>query len=110
MMVQAELAPQRQAAAPAPTDGLRGRALRGGAVLLASRLGTQALLWVVTLAVARLLRPFDYGLMTTGMVLVGLADILAEAGVGKALIHKEDLRPADLAGAFTATLGLSVFL
>ncbi len=89
---------------------LRRRAVRGGLILLAARLTTQVFLWSVTLVVARLLRPYDYGLMTTGMIFVGLADLLAEAGLGKALIQKDRLRAADLAEGFTLSLILSVLL
>jgi PST family polysaccharide transporter len=89
---------------------LRRRAVRGGVILLATRLLTQGLLWGVTLVVARLLLPRDFGLMTSGLIFVGLADLLAEAGVGKALVQKEDLRPADLAEGFTLSLLLSVGL
>src|SRR5437899_1025643 len=87
------------APAPAPEQaaGLRRRAVRGGAILIATRLLTQLALWAVTLVVARLLLPYDYGLMTTGLIFVSLADLLAEAGVGKALIQKKDLSPEDLA-------------
>src|SRR5262249_32959053 len=81
--------------------GLRRKAVRGGAILLATRLLTQLFLWAVTLTVARLLLPYDYGLMTTGLLFVDLADLLAMAGVSKALIQKETLEPADLAEAFT---------
>ncbi len=100
------------AAAPATDQaaGLRRKAVRGGAVLIATRLLTQVVVWAVTLVVARLLSPYDYGLMTTGLIFVSLADLLAEAGVGKALIQKKDLAPEDLAEAFTLNLLLSAGL
>jgi O-antigen/teichoic acid export membrane protein len=101
---------QAVAADGAERAGLRRWAVRGAAVLLASRLAIQGLLWAVTLLVARLLRPDDYGLMTTGLVFTGLADLLAEAGVGKALIQKRQLDDADLAESFTASLLLAVAL
>src|SRR5207249_2341460 len=81
----------------ADTDRLRRRAVRGGTLLLAARLGTQLFQWSVTLVVVRLLEPDDYGMMTAGVLFVGLADMLSEAGIGKALIHKQDLIRADLA-------------
>src|SRR5262249_9198185 len=77
-----------------PTN-LRRRAIRGGTIFLVSRLATQLFVWCVTLIVARLLSPFDYGLMTTGLIFVGLADLLSEAGIGKALVQKERLEPSD---------------
>jgi teichuronic acid exporter len=92
------------------TERLRRRAIRGGALLLAVRLATQLFQWAVTFLVVRLLAPADYGMMTAGVLFVGLADLLSEAGIGKALIHKKDLVRADLAQGFTLGLGLSVVL
>jgi O-antigen/teichoic acid export membrane protein len=114
MTAQLEL-PSPQVSAP-PFAGeeasahLRRRAVRGGTLLLATRLGTQIFSWVGTLLVARILRPYDYGLMTTGMVVVGLADLLAEAGVGKALVQKAKLERRDLAEGFTLSLLLGTAL
>jgi O-antigen/teichoic acid export membrane protein len=77
-------------------------------LLLGARLLTQVFLWSVTLIVARLLRPYDYGLMTSGVLFVELADLLAEAGIGKALVQKETLESDDLAEGFTACMLLSL--
>jgi O-antigen/teichoic acid export membrane protein len=95
---------------PAATRQLRRQAVRGGTLLLAARLGTQLFQWSVTLFVTRLLLPDDYGTMTAGVLFVGLADMLAEAGIGKALIQKKELTRADLAQAFTLGLVLSTSL
>ncbi len=93
-----------------PAADLRRRAVRGGTLLIASRLLIQVGQWAVTLIVARLLVPYDYGLMTSGLIFVGLADLLAEAGVGRALIQKDKLEPGDLAEGFTVTLLLAAAL
>ncbi len=95
---------------PAAADRLRRQAVRGGTLLLSARLLTQLFQWSVTLFVTRLLEASDYGIMTAGVVFVGLADLLAEAGVGKALVHKKTLEHAELAQAFTLGLLLSVGL
>src|SRR6188472_3781871 len=89
---------------------LRRRVIRGGSFLIVTRIGTQVLSWAGTLFVARLLRPYDYGVMTTGMIFIALADVLAEAGVSRALVQKERLEPRDLAEGFTLSLILSVAL
>ena len=89
---------------------LGGRAVRGGAVLMAARLLVQIMLSGVTLVVARLLAPADYGVMGVGVFFICLADMLAEAGVGRALIQKKELTPDDLAAAFTLNLFLAVTL
>jgi teichuronic acid exporter len=92
------------------TAGLRRRAVRGGAFILAGRLSSQLFQWAVTLCVARLLLPDDYGMMTAGTLFLGLADMLAQAGMGHALVQKKELTPADLAQSFTLSLLLSIGL
>lgn len=100
-----------ETAAPPPTDaGLARSVVRGGTIFLTTRLFTQLILWSVTLLVAKLLRPFDYGVMTSGVVFVGLADLLAEAGVGRALVQKKDLTGRIVDEIFTTCIGLSVLL
>lgn len=86
---------------------LRRRAARGGAVLMGSRLALQVLSWSVTILVARYLRPFDYGVMTAGAILLELADRLTEVGIGKALVRRPELTREDEAEAFTLSLILS---
>src|SRR6266545_2095584 len=56
---------------------LRQRAVRGGAILIGTRLLTQVFVWAITLTVAKLLLPFDYGVMTSGLLIVGLAEPVA---------------------------------
>jgi teichuronic acid exporter len=99
-----------EVARPPESRRLVGRAVRGGAILMAARLAMQAFVWTVTLVVARILHPDDYGLMTLATVCLILADLLAEAGFGKALIHKEDLRPGDVHAAFTMSFAVAVAL
>jgi teichuronic acid exporter len=89
---------------------LARRAVRGGAVLVATRLLVQVVAWGVTLTVARLLTPYDYGVMSVGVVFICLADMLSEAGVGRALIQKAELTRDDLAAAFTINLLLATAL
>ena len=87
---------------------LRRLAVRGGAYLISSRLIVQLFSWAVTIVAARLLRPYDYGILTAASTFINLADLLAEGGVCKALVQKREVSENDLAGAFTFTLLLSV--
>jgi O-antigen/teichoic acid export membrane protein len=93
-------------ALPAP-EGIAGRAIRGGVVMAAARLLVQGFAWAVSFLVARLLEPQDYGVITWGTVFLGLAEILAEAGIGRALVQKEELAPGDADQMFTAGLTLA---
>src|SRR5437879_5146039 len=97
---------------PAGRDAasLRRRVVRGGLVLIVTRFLTQAFVWASTLLIARYLDPRDYGLMSIGLLLVGLADLFAEAGIGGALIQKQGLDARDLNEAFTLNLLLAAVL
>lgn len=89
---------------------LRRRAVRGGAVLVGSRLAVQCFSWLVTILVARFLSPYDYGVLTSGALFLGLGEILADAGVGRALVQRRELGPDDLAEGFTLSLVLALIL
>lgn len=107
---EAKVADERGSDAATNTATLRGRAVRGGAIVAVARLVAQIFNWSVTLFVARLLFPDDYGIMTYGTLFLGLADMLAELGVGRALVQKKELLAGDLAQGFTLSLLLSTLL
>ena len=63
---------------------------------------------IVTAALARLLAPRDFGLAGLGAVYVGLAAVLAQFGIGLALIQRADLTPRYIRAGFTASILLGV--
>ena len=93
---------------PDAVANLRRRAVRGGTLLIATRALTQVFVWASTLLIARFLTPLDYGLMSIGLLLVGLADLFAEAGIGRALIQKARLEPRDVDEGFTLNFVLAL--
>src|SRR3954471_18142860 len=78
-----------QASGPEQPAGLSGSAARGVGVLVARTLGLQLLTAGVTVVLARLLTPSDYGYFAVALAAqqVGLA--LAELGLPAALIREE---------------------
>lgn len=71
---------------------------------------TQIVSWAVTLVVARLLTPADYGLFGMAMVYLGFAQLAAEAGLGPVVIQPTVLDD-DLAarlGGLAIMTGLAV--
>lgn len=100
-------APEPSSAAP---TALRRQAVRGGTLFMVARLCLQAFQWSVTLLVARLLEPEDYSFMTLGSLFVGLADLLTQAGVGKALVQKRDADDEDFAQGFTLAAVMALVL
>lgn len=84
-----------------------GQAVRGGAMLLAAKFAMQVFSWAVTLSVPRLIGARDYGVMTWGLIFLGLSEILAEAGLGRALVQQRHSNPADRGRVFTLGLMLA---
>jgi teichuronic acid exporter len=93
---------------PIVIGSIHARAIRGGSVLIACKWLGQVLSWGVTLAVARLLSPGDFGVVAAAGILLGLSDLLADAGVGRALVQKPGVVESDYAKAFTLSLLLSL--
>jgi teichuronic acid exporter len=71
---------------------------------IGGRLAAQALSWVSTLLVIRLLHPEDYGLMAMAMSVSALAMVLNDVGLTSAIVQKSDLRDDDIPGLLGATL------
>jgi teichuronic acid exporter len=70
----------------------------------------QAITWVITLVVIRLLEPKDYGLMAMASVFIGFLTILNELGLGPAIIQKPDLTEHDLRKANGCVLIINIAL
>ena len=52
----------------------------------------QALSWVLTIYIVRMLSPDDYGLMGMAGVFIGFIILFNELGLGSAIIHKKTLQ------------------
>lgn len=70
-----------------------------------SRGGLQLLSFFTTLLVARLLNPSDYGLMALVSIWTGTIYLLAEMGLGTAIIQFPDLEDSELNSCFWVTMG-----
>jgi PST family polysaccharide transporter len=55
-----------------------------------------------SIVLARLLTPREFGLAATVYLFAGVASLLAEMGIGSAVVRKRDLRAVDVATAFWA--------
>jgi PST family polysaccharide transporter len=72
---------------------------------------TQILTWASLLAVARLLSPADYGVGEMAGTLTGVSNVMAEFGIGTAVLHMPELSRKALAqlNAFSCLVGGGVF-
>ncbi|MCL4493063.1 MAG: lipopolysaccharide biosynthesis protein [Nitrospirae bacterium] len=76
------------------------KALKSGLWLAAFRLISQTLSWVVTVTIARILAPEDYGLMAMAGIFTGYAALFSELGLGSAIIQKKEITQGELSNAF----------
>ena len=65
---------------------------------------SQIITWAVTLVVARLLAPADYGLFGMAMVYIGLATLFSEFGIGTAIIALRELSDDQISQLNTVSL------
>jgi len=84
--------------------GLKGRVVSGLRWQAAAKLGSQLISWGATLVVMRLLAPADYGLMAMTMILVGLTSLVAEMGLGAALVRSPEVTVAQQRAVFGLAL------
>jgi O-antigen/teichoic acid export membrane protein len=76
----------------------------------ASELAAKAIQPVVFIVLARLLTPEDFGVMTAAMMVIAFSQIFWEAGMGKALIHRQtDIEEAANA-AFFINIALGIVI
>ena len=86
------------------------------AITFLSTNGATVVLFLVTLALSRLLSPADVGIFSITAVLVGIAQVFRDFGVSSYLLQEKDLTPAKIrsaSGVLIAaswTLGAAMFL
>lgn len=74
------------------------------------RMLSQALSWVVTILVIRLLNPSDYGIFAMATVFMGFLNLVAEAGLGPALIQARNVDEITLRRIFGAVIAIDLLL
>lgn len=72
-----------------------------------SQVSRELLQFVVSIVLARLLVPRDYGLVGISGAILGFIQIFNTLGMRSSLIHRQDLRPAHYTTAFWTTIALS---
>jgi O-antigen/teichoic acid export membrane protein len=84
---------------------LRGRVLRGLVWKGGSSMARQLLRIAVTVVLARLLSPHDYGVAGMVIVFASLVDIFGDLALGAALVQRTDLTDDDRSTAFWVSVG-----
>ena len=71
------------------------------------RMGIQGTQFVVSIVLARLLAPDDFGLIALVMAVIAIANVFVQSGLGTALIQKKDADETDFSSVFYASLLLA---
>lgn len=74
------------------------------------RILAQLISFVVSLVIARILSPSDYGLVAMAMIFVNIANVFVSSGFNAALIQKESSDEVDFSTLFYCSLLISVVL
>lgn len=72
--------------------------------------GTQGIQFFVSIILARLLSPEEYGIIAIIMVFILLANVFVESGFNTALIQKKDVDEVDFSSVLYLSLGVATIL
>ncbi|MGI6614339.1 MAG: lipopolysaccharide biosynthesis protein [Fastidiosipila sp.] len=72
--------------------------------------GSQAISFLISIALARLLMPEDYGTIALVTVFTSIAALFVESGFGTALIQKKEVDEVDYSSVFFVNLSISLLL
>lgn len=86
------------------------KAFKGASWLALFKFISQIFSWVVTILVARILVPEDYGLMEMATIITGYAMLFSELGLGAAIIQKSGTSQEELSSVFWFVFVFSTFL
>lgn len=96
-------------------ENLKQKVVKGTLWALVERFSGQAITFVVSMVLARLLTPTDYGTIALLSIFIGVAGVLADSGFGLALIQKKNISELEFNSVFycslvvTSTLYLILF-
>ena len=79
---------------------LKSKTINGFMWSFLSQFGRQILTLVITIFLARLLTPTEFGLIALVTAITGFASIFTELGYGSALIQKKDASDIDYSSVF----------
>ena len=88
----------------------RGTILKSFLWKLFERTSTQLIQFVVTIVLARLLLPAEYGTVALITVFIALCDVIIDGGLNTALIQKKNADNLDFSTIFFFSLGIAVLL
>jgi O-antigen/teichoic acid export membrane protein len=86
---------------------IKGRTIKGFFWTGSGKFFEQGLRWIISIFLARLLSPSDYGLMALTSLFIYYLNYFNELSIGDTIIQKNDLNEKQLSSAFWFTLAMS---
>lgn len=94
----------------AEQESLKTKTITNLAWKFAERVGAQGVSFVVSIVLARILAPEDYGVIALIMVFTALLDVFIDSGLGNALIQKKNADDLDFSTVFLFNLAMCTCL
>ena len=91
-------------------NGLKKQIISGLFWKFGERILAQGVSFVVSLVLARMLLPEEYGSIALVLVFINLANVFVSNGLGETLIQKPDAKQSDFSTMFFCSLFLSILL
>lgn len=86
-------------------EGLKQKVFKGTVWAALEKFGARAVSFTVTLVLARLLTPSDYGTVALITIFISIASVIADSGFGQALVQKKDADEVDFNSVFYLGIG-----
>ena len=91
-------------------QNLKGKALTGFGWMFGERILAQGISFIISLLLARLLMPEEYGIVALCSVFITFANVFVSTGFGSALIQKKDADVLDYSSVLWFGIGVSIVL
>lgn len=92
------------------TNGLKGQVFSGLFWKFGERIIAQGVSFIISLVLARILMPEQYGIISLVLVFINLANVFVSDGLGESLIQKHDADDTDFSTMFFCSLGVGMIL
>ncbi len=88
-------------------SGLQRKVFSGLIWKFGERIGAQAVSFLVSMILARLLLPSDYGVIALITIFIDIANVFVSSGFGSALVQKKDADEVDFSSVFYFSIVMS---
>ena len=91
-------------------DNLKAQGTKAFIWVFFGKMGTHGMSFIISIFLARLLEPSDFGLIAMMMVIVGIASVFTDIGLGGALIQRRRVRPIHYSSVFYFNIFIGLLL